>query len=168
MQSPFIFPQDSDDFLPISLNLWDETDNFLNPCWKPPKFSPAEEISSQTYQLESGKSDVIAKVNGHHHVPFKSLVLDPDSVAAGRTILLLGIMGIVFFLIFMINLLIWVKRMKKVNILSYIHYVHLEISRQIHTQKQFLKKWTKPQNNVPSRCKNQVHVPMRVPQPMIQ
>ena len=115
MQSPFIFPQDSEDFLPISFNLWDESDNFLNPCWNAPQFSSAEEIPAQSYQLESETSDVKAQVSGHHHVPFKSSVLNPDSVATGRTILLLGIMGIVFFIIFMANIIIWVKQMKKVT-----------------------------------------------------
>eukprot|EP00091_Calanus_sinicus_P005450 TRINITY_DN15894_c0_g1_i1.p1 TRINITY_DN15894_c0_g1~~TRINITY_DN15894_c0_g1_i1.p1 ORF type:complete len:115 (+),score=13.79 TRINITY_DN15894_c0_g1_i1:54-398(+) len=109
MQSPFIFPQDSDDFLPISLNLWDESDTVLNPCCKP------EEILSQSYQLGSGKSEDIENGHHHHNVPFKSAILDPDSVVAGRTILLLGVMGIVFFLIFVVNLIIWAKQMKKTN-----------------------------------------------------
>ena len=110
MQSPLILPHALEDLLPISFNLWDETDSALNPCWEAPQFSP-----SLGHQPDS----VIIEVEGQ--VPFRSSISDPDGVQSGRTILHCGMVGIVFFIIFMITIfliflvnLLWVKRMKKV------------------------------------------------------
>jgi len=113
MQSPFVYP--NDDLSPISYDLWEETDNFLNPCWKSPELSFSGGILAPDAALED--TLVGANITGSD-APFKTSLLDPEGLDAGRTIILIGIMGIVFFLVFIVNLLIWAKRAKKPNMES--------------------------------------------------
>ena len=93
MQSPHILPHPSEDLLPVSFNMWDETDSALNPCWSAPQFSPS---------LRHQSDSVIIEFEGQ--VPFTSSISDPDCVQIGRNILLFVMVGIVFFISFMITL----------------------------------------------------------------
>ena len=103
MQSPLIYPED--DFWPISSDLWEETDNILNPCWKAKKlFIPEAEPDT------GSENRVLREKVGGDDAPFITSLLDPGSVEAGETIIILGIVGIVFFLIFIVNLLIWARQ----------------------------------------------------------
>ena len=108
MQSPLIHPKD--DFWPISFDLWEETDNFLNPCWKAPELY-APEAGSDT-SSENSLERVEVGVD-EDDAPFKTSLLDPGSVEAGETIIIIGIVGIVFFLIFIVNLFIWARQSNK-------------------------------------------------------
>ena len=108
MPSPSIYSED--DFWPISSDLWEETDNILNPCWKAP------ELYAPGAASDKGSETSVRRVKvgvDEDDAPFKTSLLDPGSVAAGETIIIIGIVGIVFFLIFIVNIIIWARHSNK-------------------------------------------------------
>ena len=109
MQSPFIFSEEDD--IDIAYDLWQETDGFLNPCWKP-------QIESTPIHtgFKSGESE--PHEEQHHSVMSKTgvrSILNHASDDSKRAILLLGIIGIALFSFFLVNLILWSRNRKKVT-----------------------------------------------------
>ena len=99
MQSPYIFPLDSDH---LSLDLWDGTDSFLNPCYKPDKLELS--VNHHNFSKEDNISESVTSRIPHS-------VNRRDS----NIIILIGLIGVLLFLMFIVNLLIWAKRRNKVR-----------------------------------------------------
>merc|ERR1712033_109006 len=71
----------------------------------------AKELFIPEAETDKGSDNrVLREKVGVDDAPFITSILDPGSVEAGETIIILGIVGIVFFLIFIVNLLIWARQ----------------------------------------------------------
>ena len=116
MESPFIFPEESQDFT-FSLNPHEKTHGFVHPWWRDPMSELGGENLSIDSDVDQGKKELeknLTTENDTSQEPFKDSSRDPHSIEEGRTIILL--FSIVFLILIIIILCIWVKRMKNAQV----------------------------------------------------
>ena len=110
MESPFIFPEGSQD-LTLSLNSHEKTHGFVHPWWRDPRSELGEEhLPTHSQHDDHGQEELKPNLDSSR---------DPHSIEEGRTIILL--FSVVFLILIIIILFIWVKRMKNAQV-SNINY----------------------------------------------